>query len=234
MAANRWFHGTLNAEDQLFRRARPHCDELERLVGEAVKRHEPKRRIDVLELGCGTGFTSAAILRRRTNLRLMSVDNDPKMIAQARLNLRPWAKTLKLVRNDVLSHLARMPTSSVDAVATKFTLHNLERSYRDKVLPHIHRVLKPGGLFVNADKYALERLPQAAVLREQLIRYFDVFIPLGERVMFQETVAHYMDDENEAHVMRERQALRDMRRLGFRAIKRVFRRGMDAVYVATK
>jgi ubiquinone/menaquinone biosynthesis C-methylase UbiE len=234
MPANRWFQGRLNQEDQLFRRAIPHSDEMERQLSESVRRHWPKKRLNVVELGCGTGFSTAAILRRRPGLNLTGLDNDPPSLAQARLNLRPWGKAVTLVKTDVLSYLTRARTSSVDAVASKFTLHNFERSYRGKVLRHIHRVLRPGGLFVNADKYALEGRAHTSVVRQQMIRYLDLFLPLGRRDLLQEALDHTLLDENEARLMRERQALQDMGRLGFQAIRRVFRRGMDAVYVARK
>jgi tRNA (cmo5U34)-methyltransferase len=235
MASNNWFQGKLNKEDQLFRRAIPHSGELERHISEAIKLHEPKRRLEVIELGCGTGFSSAAILRRRrSGLSLTALDNDPRSLAQARRNLRPWAGSVKIVRGDILSFLSRRRTASVDAVASKFTLHNLEGPYRGKVLRHIHRVLTPGGLFVNADKYALEGRAHTAVVREQMIRYLDLFLPLGRRDLLQEALDHTLFDEDESRVMREGEALRDMRRIGFRSIKRVFRRGMDAVYLATR
>lgn len=234
MAANRWFQGKLNKEDQLFRRAIPHSSELERHVSQAVKCQGPGMRLEVLELGCGTGFATAAILRRRSGVSLTALDHDPRSLAQARRNLRSWEGSVKFVRADILSYLARARAASVDAVASKFTLHNLERSCRGKVLRHIHRVLKPGGLFVNADKFALEGPAHAAVLRAQMIRYLDLFLPLGRRDLLQEALNHTLVDEDETRVMRERQALRDMRRLGFRAIRRVFRGGMEAVYLATK
>jgi ubiquinone/menaquinone biosynthesis C-methylase UbiE len=234
MAANIWHQGKLNSEDHLFRIAIPHSNELERHVSEAVKRLWPKRRLEVIELGCGTGFSTAAILRRRSNIALTALDNDPCSLAQARRNLRPRAGSIKFVRADLLSYLSRRPTASVDAIVGKFTLHNLNRSRRTGVLRHIHRVLKTGGLFANADKYALEGRAHAAEVRKQMIAYLDLFLPLGRRDLLQEALEHTLVDEDESRIMRERQAVRDMRRLGFRTIKRVFRRGMDAVYLATK
>ena len=234
MSANRWFQGRLNQEDQLFRRAIPHSGELERHISDAVHRHAPRRRIEVVELGCGTGFATAAILRRRSSLSLTAVDHDPLSLVQARRNVRPWAKAVKFVRADLLAFLARRPPASVDAVASKFTLHNLEHPHRDKVLCQIHRVLKPGGVFVNADKYALEGSAHEAELRKIMITYVDLFLPLGRRGLLQEALDHTLHDEGETRVMRERQALRDMRRIGFRGIKRAFRRGMDAVFLATR
>jgi ubiquinone/menaquinone biosynthesis C-methylase UbiE len=239
MATEKRFHGKLSAEYKLFKRARPQWDELERQVGAAIARHRPRAEsgpLRVVEIGCGTGFTTAAILAARPGVRIEAVDNEGQMVSQARRNLRAWTrdKAVRILQADALSYLARQPAASADAVASMFTLHNLERSYRARVLRHIHRVLKPGGIFVNADKYARGARAQAQVLREQMIRYFDVLIPLGRHDLFQEVVAHYMGDEDAARVMKETEAVRDLRRLSFRSIRRPFRRGMDAVYVALK
>ncbi len=234
MVADIWHRGTLNKEDQLFRRAIPHSDEIELRIAEAVRRHDPKKHLQVLELGCGTGFSTAAILRRRSGLSITAVDHDARSLAQARLNLRRWTGSVKLVRADLLTFMARRRTASADAIATKYTLHNLERSYRLNVLRHIHRVLKPGGLFVNADKYALEGRAHTTVVREQMAAYLDLFLPLGRRDLLQEALDHTLHDEAPERIMRERVALRDMRRLRFRSIRRLFRGGMDAVYRAEK
>ena len=239
MKGEKRFHGKLSTEYRLFKRARPQWDELERQIGAAIARQRPMKAagpLVVVELGCGTGFTTAAILAARPDVSLSTVDNEGQMVAQARRNLRSWirAGTVKVTQADALSHLVRRRTGSVDAVASMFTLHNFERRYRGRVLRHIYRVLKPGGVFVNADKYAKGTRDQAKVLREQLIRYFDVLVPIGRHDLFNEVVAHYMSDEGEAHVMKEADAVRAMRRLGFRSIRRPFHRGMDAVYLAHK
>lgn len=239
MNGEKRFHGKLSTEYRLFKRARPQWDELERQIGAAIACHRPSKAtgpLEVVELGCGTGFTTAAILAARPNVRLSTVDNEGQMVAQARRNLRSWirAGNVKVAQADALSHLVRRRTGSTDAVASMFTLHNFERGYRQRVLRQIYRVLKPGGVFVNADKYAVDARAQAKVLREQMIRYFDVLVPIGRHDLFHEVVAHYMSDEDEAHIMKETDAVRAMRRLGFRSIRRPFRRGMDAVYLAKK
>lgn len=239
MKGEKRFHGKLSTEYKLFKRARPQWDELERQIGAAIARHRPVKKtgpLEVLELGCGTGFTTAAILAARPDVHLSTVDNEGQMVAQARRNLRSWigAGTVKVAQADALSYLARRRTGSADAVASMFTLHNFDRRYRARVLRQIHRVLNPGGILVNADKYALGARAQARVLREQMIRYFDVLVPIGRHDLFNEVVAHYMSDEDEAHIMKEAAAVREMRRLGFRSIRRTFRRGMDAVYLAAK
>ena len=239
MSDKKRFHGKLSTEYRLFKRARPQWDELERQIGAAIARHRPiktTRPLDVLDLGCGTGFTTAAILAARPDVQLKALDNEGQMVVQARCNLDAWLRsgTVKVIQADALSYLARRGTASLDAVASMFTLHNFERAYRRRVLRQIYRVLRPGGIFINADKYAQGTRAQARVLREQMLRYFDVLVPLGRHDLFQEVVAHYMVDEDDAHVMKESEAVRVMRQLGFRSIRRPFRKGMDAVYVAEK
>jgi tRNA A58 N-methylase Trm61 len=116
-------------------------------IGAAIVRHRPGGSacpLEVVELGCGTGFTTAAILAARPGVRLSTVDNEGQMVSQARRNLRSW-------------------------------------------------------------------------IRAGIVK-----------------VAHYMSDEDEAHIMKEAEAVRAMRCLGFRSIRRPFRRGMDAAYLVKK
>jgi hypothetical protein len=64
----RRFQGVMTEDYLLVRRAVPAFDEFQRLVVEAVAAHsspDPSRPLRVLDLGCGDGVTSAAILSRR-------------------------------------------------------------------------------------------------------------------------------------------------------------------------
>ena len=188
----------------------------------------------MLELGCGSGFATAAILRRRSALHLTGVDSDGVSLAQGRINLRPWRGKITLVRADLAEFLASRPAASYDCVATKFVLHNLDRGQRSKVLRHVFRVLKPGGFLVNADKVVRQGRAHRGALEKQLKDYVDFFVPIGRLDLLRHILNHYFHDLEEARVLRERDHLAELRRIGFRAVRRLRRWGMDAAVRAEK
>lgn len=99
----------------------------------------------VLEFGCGTGTTAlqhAPFVRRYTG-----IDFSPKMIAIAR------DKATAAGQTNLSFEVARIeewtaPDHSYDAILGMSILHLLED--KEAVLTKVHRLLKPGGLFVSS------------------------------------------------------------------------------------
>jgi ubiquinone/menaquinone biosynthesis C-methylase UbiE len=101
--------------------------------------------MDVLEFGCGTGTTAlhhAPLVRRYTG-----IDFSPKMIAIAR------DKATAAGQSNLSFDVARIeewtaPNHGYDAILGMSILHLLED--KEAVLAKIHRLLKPGGLFISS------------------------------------------------------------------------------------
>ena len=99
----------------------------------------------VLEFGCGTGTTAlqhAPFVRRYTG-----IDFSPKMIAIAR------DKATAAGQTNLSFEVARIeewtaPDHSYDAILGMSILHL--REDKEAVLTKVHRLLKPGGLFVSS------------------------------------------------------------------------------------
>jgi ubiquinone/menaquinone biosynthesis C-methylase UbiE len=119
-------------------------------------------------------------------------------------------------------------------VASGFTLHNFIRGYRTSLIKQIFRVIKPGGLFVNADKYSLEGQEMFDELVMQLERFFKAFVPLGKIDLLREWVLHNVADQAPDRVMKERDALEEMKEIGFEDVKVHFRHGLEAVVSGKK
>lgn len=233
------FSGKMGEQYDLLTKAYPKYDELHQVLADAIAGHHSQNNgngIRVLEIGCGSGITSEFILKSRGDLFLTAIDNEPKMIAQAGENLEDdiMKKRLTLIQADALEYLGSAISGSLGAVASGFTLHNFLGDYRTSVMKEIYRVLEPGGLFVNADKYSLDGQAMFDELALQLERFFNAFVPLGKIDLLREWVLHNVADQAPDRVMRENDAVKEMEELGFMDINVHYRHGLEAVVSGKK
>jgi tRNA (cmo5U34)-methyltransferase len=103
----------------------------------------PPRR--VLDLGAGTGLLAARVGAAHPAAELVLVDGAPAMLEQARAQLGPAITTHVADLTDPL------PDGPFDAVVSALAIHHLEHVDVLELLGRIHAVLRPGGVFVNAE-----------------------------------------------------------------------------------
>lgn len=239
MAIERRFGGRLTSEYELFDLACPKGPILDTTMARAIKSFRPRRSAAVLEgleLGFGTGLTTKVILASRPDLRLTALDSEPQMLPKARKTLKPWlhGDRLSLKVADALKFLKETSSRRYDLVATAATLHNFPVAYRALVWKELGRVLRPGGLFVNADKYAQSGAAQRAAIKARMDRYFGVAVPRGSFDWLKSVVLHYMGDESPERRMDESAQAALMRSSGFIRIRRIYRMDMTAVITAIR
>ena len=93
---------------------------------------------DVLDVGCGTGATLAAIATRHPDAHLQGIDLSPAMIRVARDRLGDGAE-LRVCDAESLP----LPDASVDLVTCVDSLHHYPRPHA--ALAEMYRVTRPGG-----------------------------------------------------------------------------------------
>ena len=216
----------------------PAATEMSRLVGAAVNAYSSTTEtLEVLELGGGTGITTLAMVSGNSHLHILSVDNEPTMQDQAKVNLKDWVAKgqLTFCGDDALTALQNLADNSVDIIASAYTLHNFINSYREQVLKEIFRVLKPNGQFINGDRYALDDIRQhTRLIQEEIGRYFKVLTPINRNDLLEQWIVHLFNDESEDHVMRENVALEQMQCAGFIRINVSERKAGNALVTAIK
>jgi tRNA (cmo5U34)-methyltransferase len=238
--AERLFAGPIGAEYQMLAHICPAATLMSAKLGEFVagwRPDSPSSPLQVLEIGCGTGITTTFLLNSRDDIFVTAVDNEPTMLDQARANLRDWeAKgSLRLKELDALGALRELPGGSVDLVASGYAIHNFLQDYRNSVLAEIFRVLKPGGRFVNGDRYALDdTLAHTRATQDEVRHYFKTFKELGRPDLLEQWIVHLFGDESEDHVMRLGPALKSLDSLGFRSVEVKYREGVNTLLVAEK
>lgn len=237
--AERLFSGQIAAEYGILKLICPAAEEMSSRVGAFIaglptRGAEP---LEVLEIGCGTGTTTLALIEARPDLKITALDNEPAMLAEAHARLKDHIDDgrLALIEADALSALSACASKSVDIVASAYAIHNLLVPYRAKVLAEIFRVLRDGGHFVNGDRYACDdSAEQTRLTQAEARHYFKVLGELKRYDLLEQWILHLFSDESADHLMVLGTALTAMREIGFDPVEVRFREGVNTLLAATK
>jgi SAM-dependent methyltransferase len=106
---------------------------------------------EVLEIGPGPGITTD-VLRQRLR-QMTAVEIDPSL--GAALKERLAGTNVNVIVDD--ARRAGLPAGHFSAAACFSVLHHMPTpGYQDELFAEVHRVLRPGGIFVGQDSLDLE------------------------------------------------------------------------------
>lgn len=139
-------------------------NEFQAETGKALKEYiqshcQTASEIKVLEAGPGTGITTIELLKADERVKVVSVDNEPKMLDAVKdkfATIEELKERVDFVMSDIVKFLESAEDESFDAFASVYTLHNFTPDFRRKTIELIVKKLKKGGVFINGDKYARE------------------------------------------------------------------------------
>ncbi len=100
---------------------------------------------EVLDLGAGTGLLSAAVRAAVPGSRLTLLDGAAPMLAAARQRLGD-------VRTIIADLTDPLPAGPFDAAVSALAVHHLDDAGKRDLFGRIRAVLRPGGVFVNAEQ----------------------------------------------------------------------------------
>ncbi|HVL85232.1 MAG TPA: class I SAM-dependent methyltransferase [Pseudonocardia sp.] len=98
------------------------------------------RGLRLLDLGCGTGASTAALLDAFPAAEVLAVDFSAEMLAQARR--KNWPSRVRFVRADVDRLEEARITGPFDGILAAYLVRNLPD--RDAALRRFHDLLRPG------------------------------------------------------------------------------------------
>lgn len=203
-------------------------DELRSYAG----RHPYSSRLEVLDIGCGSGVTALQALEADMRFHVKAVDDSSGAIEAAQMNLSAYADRIGFTCVEMLSFLRLSPDCSFHAVVSGYALHNLESEYRKSVLHECYRVLKPDGVFINADIVGLGAKEENQKELVDRLNKLRLFRKIGRDDLHVAWTNHYEADEATKLGFEEQSRL--LQRCGFVEVKYIWQDGFDSLCIATK
>ncbi len=231
------FTGPIGQEYEMLRLICPNAAALAGKLGDYLATARPGAPLQGFEIGCGTGVSTLALLAKNAGLHLVAVDSSAKMLEQARRNLKEWASAgrVEFVEADALQALRAHGDASFDVVASNYATHNFPGDYRQRVVAEIFRVLKPGGLFLNGDRFALDdRAAHLALTQSEVRHWFKAFAAINRYDLLEDWIVHLFSDESPEHIMYFAPAMARLQEAGFAPVRPLYREGVDTLVAATK
>ncbi len=137
--------------EAMLRRYNPWCDEQQTVLCGAAGL-DPEADALVVDLGCGPGSTMEAFLRESPQAHVIGIDSDPLYLTMAERSLTEYAPRFQLLRADLREpKWVNSIPGPVDAVVSHTSLHWLLPENLKSVFRSSKQILRPGGLFLNAD-----------------------------------------------------------------------------------
>jgi ubiquinone/menaquinone biosynthesis C-methylase UbiE len=114
-----------------------------------VRQAAPKPGQCVLDLGCGTGTLALLVKRTEPGVKVVGLDADPEMLAQAERKAEAAGMEIELTEG--LSDSLPYGDRSFDLVLSSLFFHHLDPDSKRRTAREIARVLRPGGELHVAD-----------------------------------------------------------------------------------
>ena len=121
--------------------------------------------MEVLEFGCGTGST--AITHAPYVKHIHAIDISSKMIDMAQGKADAEKVTNVTFERSTIEDIS-VSDQTLDAVLGLSILHLLDN--KEKVIAKVHRMLKPGGIFVTS----------TACIGDTMMRFLKLIVPIGK------------------------------------------------------
>lgn len=132
-----------------------------------LDRNAPLR---VLDLGAGSGVTSAYVLQNFVHSHVTAVDLFEEMLCEARARLAPFAERVDFAQADN-SDFLRRTAARFDVIVTAFCIHHLLPAEKRELFRLVSNTLQSGGLFGMLDITTFQDAELKRAARERTIEH---------------------------------------------------------------
>ncbi len=199
--------------------------DMRQYYGAAVWAMESRAQPEILDVGAGTGLLSAFLLEKFPDARLTLMDISENMLEMAKKRFADRPETRYVVSDYSTGELG----GPYDIICSALSIHHLAAEDKRELFRRIYAVLRPGGIFVNADQADGE----TPYLQQRYLDYWNDFLRSGPMTESQHTeILKRRDtlDKNEKLSVQ----LGWLRECGFADVDVVYRNRTFIVTVARK
>ena len=111
----------------------------------------PKDAKNIIDLGAGTGLQLIKIYKEFPNIKTTAIDVSDEMLKK--LKERNISDNIKIVNKSFFDYEFE---PNQDAVISTQALHHFDKSDKEILFKKIYNCLKPNGIFVNEDYFAID------------------------------------------------------------------------------
>jgi ubiquinone/menaquinone biosynthesis C-methylase UbiE len=193
-------------------------------------------RTNVLEIGCGTGYTTKLLLDANPEFNIVACDISQEMIEIALKNLKECPSFLRL-RFELVdaTDASKMPIYAGNLAVSVCTLHNIDPSKREQACQNIYDALSSNtdSYFITGDQIMPDDKEVAdKIYADWLDTQAEGFRALGDLDSLEFWKAHTLEDS--ARRLTESAQIDMLETAGFKDIRLVKRFGYYAVITAWK
>ena len=111
-----------------------------------------KSPVTILDIGCGTGSLMGQVLKASPNAKAIGVDFDLSLLELAKYRLKKYGNNVNFFHIDLRDDSwTKYSIKQANAVISATALHWLTKTQLSKFYKQIYKLLKPKGIFLNAD-----------------------------------------------------------------------------------
>jgi tRNA (cmo5U34)-methyltransferase len=219
------FDESVEYYDEWVKIALPCYDEIFSVAKELVP-FATDARIEVLDLGAGTGLFSMHVLQKYPNAAFVLYDVAPKMLNVARERFRESASQFQYILDD---YRYFQSSKRFDLVVSSLSIHHLTDSEKKALFKRVYTALSNKGVFINVDQI---RGPTPSLQELYWTKWLKKVREKGAaEEKISESIQRRVTYDKDALLTEQLQWLRDA---GFANVDCIYKNYFIGVFVATK